>query len=88
MDWGRERNHPYQAIGMHMGEEEKNIKQNQGQKKGTGSKPPTQPPGPFGGLLQPTWIIRWAYSETCMEAYREEKRKVIKYIILQKKKVN
>ena len=21
-------------------------------------------PGPFGRLLQPTWIIRWAYSET------------------------
>ena len=51
-----------QAINAHMGEEEKNRKQKDEQKE-TGSRPPTQLPGPFGHLLRPAWIIQWAYSE-------------------------
>ena len=54
-----------QAIEACMGEEEKNRKQKE-EKKGIeiGNGAPAQLPGPFGCLLQPTWIIQWAYSET------------------------
>ena len=43
---------PTQAIDARMGEEEQNIRKKLG----------TQPPGPFGRLLRPAWIIRRAYS--------------------------
>ena len=49
---------PTQVIDVRMGEEEKNRKQKEEQKKETGSGPPTQLPGPFGRLLRPAWIIR------------------------------
>ena len=55
---------PTQAIDALMGEEEENRKQKEEQKQETGRRPPTQLPGPFGRLVRPTWIIRWAYSET------------------------
>ena len=43
-------------------------KQKEEQKKEIGSGPPTQLPGPFGRHLQPTGIIRWAYSVTLPRA--------------------
>ena len=56
---------PTQASDARMEEEEKNRKQKEEhKKKKTGSGPPIKLPGPFGRLLRPAWIIRWAYSET------------------------
>ena len=51
MDRGRRRNHPIQAIDARMGEEEKNRKQKEEQKKETESGSPTHLPGPFSRLL-------------------------------------
>ena len=42
---------PTQAIDASMGEEEKNRKHKEEQKKETRSGPPTQVPAPFGPLL-------------------------------------
>ena len=66
--------HPNPGIDARMGEENKNRKQKKEQKKGTGSEPPTQLPGPFGNLLRPTWITWWSFSETPPSPHRGKER--------------
>ena len=62
MGRGRRRNHPLQPRQLMRVWGKK--KQKEEKKKETGSAPSIQLPGLFGRLLRPTWIIRWAYSET------------------------
>ena len=55
---------PSRAVDELIEEEEQKGKQKITKRKSQGAGPKPRYPGPFGHLLCPVWIRRWAYSDT------------------------